>query len=518
MNDEGSGLMSESVEVAPKVFISYSHDSPDHKRWVAELANKLMDNGIDIILDQWELGPGDDVPRFMEKSVTQADRVLMICTEKYVQKADEGSGGVGYEAMIVTGELIEDLGTSKFIPIIRQDLTKPLVPKSVSTRLYVNLGNAKIYEDEFERLLRELHNVPSMSKSPLGKRPFPRSADIEGAALRTGEVIPLMTAEATTTESGATYKQALVVIRRQDMIAWRALIREARKPIPSAIAAWRLKYENIGFPSRRVPAESSEEIMDSAAEGIVIYTPLFAIALAGVISAKVKFNNQIAILDEVLHPKTWNRSGSTDIVYLPESAAFVYQALHGAGCLITEQLDLAVRLARARVGEGAGGRSSVPLYKTSEIIGWPHTLGGNSKLAWDFLWKLPERWRWLDEIYGDADDYKAALCAYYMLLNIVELVDCIADGEPGIIEKGNVHLEVPIWTPLMPEEIVRRGYRLLLNSPKQIRDIWESREVSEEGVRRYWTRWMSFIARTMRPDSPFLTVHMIQENLFDDLS
>src|SRR5215510_7410388 len=39
----------------PKVFISYSHDSTPHKRWVSELATQLQNNGIDTILDQWEL-------------------------------------------------------------------------------------------------------------------------------------------------------------------------------------------------------------------------------------------------------------------------------------------------------------------------------------------------------------------------------------------------------------------------------------------------------------------------------
>ena len=73
-----------------------------------------MENGIDVILDQWEIEPGDDVPKFMERAVNEADRVLMVCTESYVRKADDGKGGVGYEAMIVTGELVRDLGSSKF--------------------------------------------------------------------------------------------------------------------------------------------------------------------------------------------------------------------------------------------------------------------------------------------------------------------------------------------------------------------------------------------------------------------
>ena len=104
----------------PKVFISYSHDSPEHKQWVSELGAKLRHNGVDTILDQWDLGLGDDRTLFMERGVKESDRVLVICTDSYVSKANAGIGGVGYERMIVTAQLVQDLGTNKFIPIIRQ--------------------------------------------------------------------------------------------------------------------------------------------------------------------------------------------------------------------------------------------------------------------------------------------------------------------------------------------------------------------------------------------------------------
>ena len=102
-------MKNQEEEISPKVFISYSHDTPQHRQWVGELASKLVHKGVDVILDQWDLGPGDDIPKFMEKGVAEADRVLMICTEPYVKKADEGKGGVGYESMIVTGELVQNL-------------------------------------------------------------------------------------------------------------------------------------------------------------------------------------------------------------------------------------------------------------------------------------------------------------------------------------------------------------------------------------------------------------------------
>jgi len=54
-------------ENIPKVFISYSHDSPQHKTWVAELAAKLVDKGIDVTFDRWDLKRGGDVPKYMER-------------------------------------------------------------------------------------------------------------------------------------------------------------------------------------------------------------------------------------------------------------------------------------------------------------------------------------------------------------------------------------------------------------------------------------------------------------------
>jgi hypothetical protein len=96
----------------PRVFISYSHDSYQHKSWVKKLATDLRENGVDAILDQWDVGLGDDLAAFMESGITSSDRVIAICSKDYVTKANEGEGGVGYEKMIVTGELVENSGTN----------------------------------------------------------------------------------------------------------------------------------------------------------------------------------------------------------------------------------------------------------------------------------------------------------------------------------------------------------------------------------------------------------------------
>ena len=85
----------------PKVFISYSWDSPEHRQWVAQLGGYLRQCGIDVTLDQWHVRYGEDLAAFMERSVREADRVLVICTESYVDKASRRTRGVGYELLMV---------------------------------------------------------------------------------------------------------------------------------------------------------------------------------------------------------------------------------------------------------------------------------------------------------------------------------------------------------------------------------------------------------------------------------
>lgn len=156
----------------PKVFISYSHDTLEHKKWVLDLATKMRASGIDAIIDQWDLKPGDDLPTFMETNLTASDRVLMVCTEKYVQKANAGLGGVGYEKMIVTADSLAKISSNKVIPIIRQTLRAD-VPTFLRTKLYLDFSKFDQFEYAFDELVRTIHDAPLFEKPPITKTNFP---------------------------------------------------------------------------------------------------------------------------------------------------------------------------------------------------------------------------------------------------------------------------------------------------------------------------------------------------------
>jgi hypothetical protein len=159
----------------PRAFLSYSHDSLEHKRWVLQLGTRLQSSGIDTVLDQWSLGPGDDIPSFMEKNLAAADRVLMVCTSRYVQKVNAGVGGVGYEKMIVTAELMKSVESNKVIPLVRQSAAVEL-PTFLRSKLFVDFSRDEDFEFSFDQLSRAIHGAPLFKRPPVGTNPFSTEA------------------------------------------------------------------------------------------------------------------------------------------------------------------------------------------------------------------------------------------------------------------------------------------------------------------------------------------------------
>jgi hypothetical protein len=157
--------------VPPRVFISYSHDSAEHKSWVLDFASTLRHRGIDAVLDQWDLRPGDDLPHFMETELAKCDFVIIVCSEAYVAKANAGEGGVGYEKMIVTSSLLTKIDSNKIIPVVRQS-SSTVLPTFLQTKLYINFSNDTEVEYSLDELIRALLNAPLYEKPEIGVNPF----------------------------------------------------------------------------------------------------------------------------------------------------------------------------------------------------------------------------------------------------------------------------------------------------------------------------------------------------------
>lgn len=155
--------------VSPKVLISYSWDSPKLKAWVAKLATDLRQNGIDVILDQWDLKKGDSMSYFMEQSVTISDRVLCILTPEYKRKCDNRSGGSGYESAIITSEILCNVTTSKFIPVLKSGSFYESSPIFLNGRFGIDMSKQKDYDVKLNELIGEILGIsqkPDLKPKP----------------------------------------------------------------------------------------------------------------------------------------------------------------------------------------------------------------------------------------------------------------------------------------------------------------------------------------------------------------
>ncbi len=137
--------------VTKKVFITYCWENDEHNAWVHKLASDLDKAGFDVVIDIKQ-PLGIELNRFMEQTIANVDKVLIIATPEYKKRADNRECGVGYETSLITDDLIKDQNRIKFIPIIR------IGSKESSYPIY--LGNRKgLYmrkEDDYVQALNEL--------------------------------------------------------------------------------------------------------------------------------------------------------------------------------------------------------------------------------------------------------------------------------------------------------------------------------------------------------------------------
>jgi hypothetical protein len=179
---------------APRVFISYSHDSQEHKELVLNLSERLRADGLDAAIDQYvEAGPPEGWPRWMDEQLRASDFVLLVCTPTYRKRVEgreeAGKGrGVQWEGNLVYQYLYNaSTRNERFIPV--------LFPGAVQDDIPMPLQGASIYvldgENGYDALYRRLTGQDRVRKGDLGHlRPLPpgtTAAAGSGSSIRRGE-------------------------------------------------------------------------------------------------------------------------------------------------------------------------------------------------------------------------------------------------------------------------------------------------------------------------------------------
>src|SRR3954447_6202395 len=143
-----------------RVFISYSHDSKEHRAKVLALSERLRADGIETLLDQYENGsPEQGWPRWMLDQLDAADFVLVVCTETYYLRfrGHEAPGkgkGVDWEGALITQELYDSRSrTLKLVPIFLSAPFESCIPEPLRPLTYYAVTPAEGYQGLYDFLL-----------------------------------------------------------------------------------------------------------------------------------------------------------------------------------------------------------------------------------------------------------------------------------------------------------------------------------------------------------------------------
>ena len=158
---------------AVRVFISYSHDSDEHRANVLRLAQELRRAGVDAWIDQFiEAEPPLSWPLWMTEQIEHANFVLVVVTETYARRfmgrESIGRGlGVRWEGAIITDALYHAVSDRvKFIPILVSPGDSVYIPPPLSLTTRYDIG--LIDDRHLEPLLRHLLNQPAVVPEPIG--------------------------------------------------------------------------------------------------------------------------------------------------------------------------------------------------------------------------------------------------------------------------------------------------------------------------------------------------------------
>lgn len=141
-----------------KVFIS--HDSRDKERFVDKFVRKLLNNGIDVWYDSWDLKLGDSLTDIFDV-IPECDAFISI-----ISKYSVNSNWVKAESDSAFVRKIEN--KFKFIPIILMD-DDFKIPNYLNHLLQCRIYNLNDYEKELNKIILDIYDISNKPK--LGSRP-----------------------------------------------------------------------------------------------------------------------------------------------------------------------------------------------------------------------------------------------------------------------------------------------------------------------------------------------------------
>ena len=164
-------------ERAPRVFLSYAHESDAHQEAVRDLWIFLRAHGVDAQIDRVAAEQRQDWTLWMERQVAEADHILIIASPAYKRRAgheaDPAEGrGVQYEARLIRDLFYRDQSDlGRFIPVVLPGGSVDDVPGFLTPATTTVYKISGFTVAGAKPLLRVLHGRPGEVPPPLGPVP-----------------------------------------------------------------------------------------------------------------------------------------------------------------------------------------------------------------------------------------------------------------------------------------------------------------------------------------------------------
>ncbi|WP_020667457.1 toll/interleukin-1 receptor domain-containing protein [Amycolatopsis nigrescens] len=167
----------ESSAGAPRVFVSYAHESEEHKNQVLGFCRLLRRHGVDARLDQYDSGRRWDWYAWMTDQITRADFVIVIASPQY-RVAGDGSPGRMSKGVQTEAALLRDLLHSnratwlrRLLPVVLpgrsvDDIPLFLQPSCADHYQLSALNSASIAELLQVLTERPTHRAPALGQVP----------------------------------------------------------------------------------------------------------------------------------------------------------------------------------------------------------------------------------------------------------------------------------------------------------------------------------------------------------------
>jgi hypothetical protein len=158
----------DKVIAAKQPLVYLAHGSEDKETIVRPLAHRLMERGIDVWFDNWEIRSGDSLRQKMEEGLGNCTHFVVVLTPTSTTKP-------WVNAEIDAAFVRRVAGVSKLIAL-RCGIDVSSLSPFLAAQLSPEFRNGS--EEDFERLVADIHGVSL--KPPIGPKPAYVTAISEG--------------------------------------------------------------------------------------------------------------------------------------------------------------------------------------------------------------------------------------------------------------------------------------------------------------------------------------------------